>query len=94
MSERLTVLEIDQWSQTGNIEDFEFSELREIIESCEDDEVPNIEGGDAEAARALFGGRFDVKEVDPDEDPSKGYVWFTEGDDDEIEEYKHNYATT
>lgn len=88
-NEEITVLEIDQFTQTGDIDDYTFEELRKLIEDGEDPEIENIEAN----ARKLFDGRFDVKTVSPDDDPTSGYVWFTEGDDGGVAEFKTNYAT-
>lgn len=93
MTDEIAVISVDQWTQTGNINHFTFAELRDAIEADGVEALQSIEGGDAEAARAIFGGRIDVKTVDRDATPKKGMVWYVEDDDGELEKFKTNYAT-
>lgn len=88
-AEEITVLVIDQFTQTGDIDDYTFDELRKLIEDGENPEIENIEAN----ARKLFNGKFSVKTVSSDDEPKSGYVWFAEGEDGGIVEYKENYAT-
>ena len=60
------VVETDQWTSTGNVTDF----------SMEDFDLAAVQGGDSEAAKAIFGGRGHVIEVAEDAQPSIGNVWF------------------
>lgn len=87
------VIEVDQWSSTGDITEHSFEDVKACINACGPDEVPDIEGGDAEAAQAIFGGRYEVKEVDEDARPRKAMVWYVEGENGEMKQYKANYAT-
>lgn len=88
-----TVIEMDQWSSTGDLEDWSFEQMVEAIETGPDNHVPAIKGGDAEAAQGIFGGDYSVKEVGEDDRPRKGLVWFVEGEDGGLERWKYNYAT-
>lgn len=89
----IEVIAIDQWSQSGDLSEWTYDQMKATIEDCGDNEIPSIEGGDADAAAKMFGGDFDVKTVDPDDSPKKGMVWFVEGDDGGLETYAKNYAT-
>lgn len=88
------VIAMDQWSSTGDLDQWSYEEMKSTIENLEDGYAPSIEGGDAKAAQQIHGGRYDVKEVGEDDTPSKGMVWFIEGDDGGLERHKTNFATT
>lgn len=85
--ETVTVVAIDQWSATGDLDEWTFEQMKHTIENLDEGKAPAIEGGDASAARALHGGRYDVKEVSPDDSPSEAMVWFREGDDGGLEQF-------
>lgn len=89
----IEVVAIDQWSQSGDLSEWTYDQMKATIEDCDDGQIPDIDGGDADAAAAMFGGRFDVKTVEPGDSPKKGIVWFVEGDDGGLEPYAKNYAT-
>lgn len=93
MTDMVEVIAVDQWSSTGEIETFDYGELVELIQSCGENEVPAIEGGDAGSARAMGISSFAVKEVPDDASPRKGEVWYRETDDGSVEKWKYNYAT-
>ncbi len=81
----MKVLEVDQWTSTGNISDFGFADYN----------LDKVRGGDSEAARAIFGGWSLVREVSENDSPSIGHVWFRE--DPVIKKfvfYKANYDTS
>lgn len=64
----MKVLEVDQWTSTGNIGDYNFETF----------ELSRVEGGDSLAARQIFGGHAKIREVSENSYPSKGEVWFIE----------------
>ena len=63
---KIKVLQVDQWTSTGNITDL----------SLENFELEKVEGGDSEAAKNIFGGHAIIREVNENDEPSIGYVWF------------------
>lgn len=82
----MRVLEVDQWTSTGNIRELSWSELERRGNV--------VEGGDSEAARAIFGGRFRFLTVGLAEGPPIGTVWFTCGDDGRPKLYRANYDSS
>lgn len=93
MSE-ITIIKIDQHSATADqIDVWSFEQWRRAIEESGEGMVPKLTGGDAEAAQAIHGGSYEVKDVTESESPSWGSVWFREGDDGGMEQYKTNFAT-
>lgn len=59
----ITVIETDQWSACGDA--FKFKEFDDLTQAdC------------AESSKALFGGTFNLKEVDENARPYIGNVWF------------------
>lgn len=85
MSSLIRVLEVDQWTSTGNIGDF----------SMADFELESVQGGDSEAIRRAFGGFATIKEVDPRQRPMVGHVWFRESlESGKLEQWKANYDSS
>lgn len=80
----MKVIEVDQFTSSGNIRELSFNAVT----------LSEITGGDSEAAKLIFGGRFNVKDVSESEKPSIGYVWFKEGVDGKCTIYKSNYDTS
>jgi hypothetical protein len=80
---KIKVLEVDQWTSTGNIRNFGLSNFS----------LSQVKGGDSEAARAIFGGWAEVLDVEETANPSLGRVWFVEKDG-KLEHYKANYDTS
>ena len=82
----IQVLEVDQWTATGNIREKDFKLAM----------TPDaISGGDSEAARAIFGGNIRALQIeDTDECPPIGRVWFTEGLDGKCQFWKANYDSS
>jgi hypothetical protein len=81
----IKVIEVDQWTATGNIKELIFKDLND---------VQDISGGDSEAVKKIFGGHFHKKEVTESDRPHIGYVWFTEGDDGKCALYKASYDSS
>lgn len=83
----VTVLEVNQWSSTAdNIGQFSVDDFR--------DKKPSLNGGDSEAAEALFGFHPLIKSVPESAGPSKGNVWFRDGANGKLELWKANYDTS
>lgn len=81
---KITVIEMDQWTSTGNVTQQDFDKIN----------LHTVEGGDSEAAKAIFGGSFTRKEVGEAEMPRLGYVWYIKGDDGKPKLFKSNYDTS
>ena len=79
----MKVLEVDQWTSTGNVEEFNFETF----------ELQNVQGGDSLSARLIFGGHAAVKDVDEDAQPTIGHVWYVEAHGKFIR-YKVNYDSS
>lgn len=69
---QVKILETDQWTSTGNIEGTKLEDW----ETDTDLMLANVKGGDSEAAKKMFGGRAYVREVEEDDYPTIGSVWF------------------
>lgn len=80
----MRILEVDQWTSTGNIAELQFDQVSHAA----------IYGGDSEAVRAIFGGVFQFKEISPDAMPPIARVWFTAGPDGRCKLYRANYDTS
>jgi hypothetical protein len=79
----IKVLEVDQWTSTGNVRDYNFKSFT----------LDNVVGGDSAAAKAIFGGYARIYDVQENQRPSKGYVWFTEVEE-RFKLYKANYDSS
>jgi hypothetical protein len=80
----MKIIEVDQFTSTGNVT----CQLFEAVS------LGSISGGDSEAAKAIFGGSFRLREVDENAKPSLGHVWFKKGINGYCELYKANYDTS
>ena len=81
----IKVLEVDQWSSTGNIRDFGFSDF----------DIKKVKDGDSEAARAIFGGHSKIMEVEENDRPDIGNAWFIEDSNTKkFVFYKANYDSS
>jgi len=80
----MKILELDQWSSTAtNISEFNFSNF----------DFTKLYGGDSEAAKGIFGGHFDVREVKETDSPSISNVWFME-ENGKLKLWKYNYDSS
>lgn len=70
----IKILEVDQWSSTGDITKFTMSEWENNPQGT----LNKISGGDAKAARSIFGGHVAILMVEESQLPSIGNVWFRE----------------
>ena len=85
---KIKVLEVDQWTSTGDITSFTMEQAEEgVIKG-------KVRGGDSEAIATIFGGHFLVREVEESEFPSKGNVWLINGSNGLLEMWKCNYDTS
>lgn len=82
--ETIRVIQIDQFTSTGDIRNQDFDAVT----------LSSISGGDSLAAKVIFGGSFAVKEVNLNDDPRIGYVWFIKGENGKCTLYKSNYDTS
>lgn len=80
---KIRILEVDQWTSTGNVKDF----------TLEDFDPAKVRGGDSEAIRKI-GGWARIIEVDEDARPSIGHVWFRPGPDGKLQHWKANYDSS
>lgn len=78
VASKILVIEVDQWSSTGNIEDQDFDTFS----------LADLSGGDSEAAKVIFGGYCQKKEVDPNGAPRNARVWYRKGPDGKCEYFK------
>lgn len=78
------VIEVDQWTSTGNISNHRFDD---IVRSA-------VRGGDADTAQDLGIASFDRLVVPMESEPPKGKVWFRRGLNGEMELWKTNYDTS
>lgn len=81
---KIRVLEVDQWSSTGNIEDF----------TMEDFELRLVGGGDSETVRAIGIASARICEVEESWEPPMARVWYRTGPDGKLELYKYNYDSS
>jgi len=81
---KIKVLELDQWTSTGNITDF----------TLEDFELQKVKGGDSKAAQLIFGGHAIIREVEELQTPPIGNVWFRLGVNGKLQFYKSNYDSS
>jgi hypothetical protein len=64
----MKILEVDQWTSTGDVERYNFETF----------DLNKVSGGDSEAVRAIFGGHAVIREVAEEDNPVIGCVWFIE----------------
>ncbi len=81
---KVTVLEVDQWTSTGDVEGKLLSEF------C----LREIRGGDSEAARALGIASARLREVDENQRPGIGDVWYRVDENGRLVFWKANYDTS
>lgn len=83
--EKIKVLEVDQWTSTGNIEQFTMDEFN----------IDRVSGGDSEAAKKIFGGYAAVREVRKEDSPHIGEVWYiSDPQSNKLKFYKANYDSS
>lgn len=81
----IKVLELDQFTATAeNIGWYSMQQFDPDI----------LFGGDATAAKDMFGGYYQIKFVCEDENPSKGTVWLKDGSDGKLAIWKANYDSS
>jgi hypothetical protein len=80
----VTVIQVDQWTSSGNVEKIPFDKLS----------LNAITGGDSKAAKAIFGGHFKIKVVPFNSSPTTGYVWLIKSKNGYPVKWKYNYDTS
>lgn len=80
---KFDVLEVDQWTSTGDIENYSLATF----------DANNINGGDADTIRRLGISYAEIITVFGDQNPSIGRVWYKE-DDGKLKKYKWNYDSS
>lgn len=75
---KVKVLEVDQWTSTGNVERFSFKDF----------DPREVGGGDSDAIRLIFVVKAQVKEVDENDEPPLARVWYREGAEGKLERWK------
>ena len=81
----IKVLELDQF--TASADNIGWHSLREFDPDA-------LFGGDADAARQMFGGHYQIKWVCENESPSIGSVWMKDGEDGKLKIWKANYDSS
>jgi len=87
---KVRVLEVDQWTYTGNIEGTKLVDWEEN----QKDMLNSRTGGDAEAIRAIFGGSARTMMVDESAEPMLGHVWFRENEQGLLFRWKFTYDSS
>ena len=80
----MKVLEIDQWTSTGDLKKLNMNDFN----------LDDVNGGDAEVARKIGIATAKIKDVDESSFPPLGKVWVIEGAEGMVEIYKANYASS
>jgi len=80
----MLVLEVDQWTSTGNV----------IGRAIEDFRLEDVQGGDAKAVRDLGIACARLREVGDTARPSTGYVWFRPDEDGKLVFYRATYDSS
>ena len=82
---KIKVLSVDQWTSTGDIAG---RKLRDF-------DLAEVQGGDAEAVRALGIARATILEVSEQDTPSMATVWFREDPKTgTLVQWKYNYDSS
>lgn len=81
----IQVIEVDQWTSSGNISNLDFDSVG----------LNDITGGDSESAKAIFGGWFVRKMVDDNVRPDIGNVWYIRDEaTGKCKMWKYSYDTS
>lgn len=75
---KVKVLEVDQWTSLGNIEEF----------TLEDFDINKVQGENPEAVRKILVARAQIKEVDERQEPATARVWYKPGPDGKLKRWK------
>ncbi len=82
---KIKVLQVDQWTSTGNITDF----------TMKDFGLGKVQGGDSAAVKVIFGGSAMIRWVDKDDRPPIAHVWFrTDRKTRKLKLFKANYDSS
>lgn len=90
---KVTVLEVDQWTSTGDLGKFTMAEVEQLLKKGK---KPEVHGGDSEAIRLLEIDQWKIREVDEQWMPPLARVWFIEGPDGKLTKWygKENYDSS
>jgi len=80
----MEIIEVDQWTSSGNIDKLDFDSVT----------LNEIKGGDSESVKVIFGGNFVRKTVKENEQPDTGNVWYRKNKNGKCELWRYNFATT
>lgn len=81
---KIKVLEVDQWTSTGNVTKFTFADF----------DLGQVTGKDSQAIRELGLASARILEVEESDEPGMGDVWFREGQSGKLELWKANYDSS
>lgn len=81
---KVKVLEVDQWTSTGNVEKFSFKDF----------DLSKVKGGDSEAVKLISAAKVQVKEVEESAEPPIGHVWYREGSKGKLKKWKSNFDSS
>lgn len=85
---KIRVLEVDQWTSTGNVEEFS-------LEDFEDPSaIARVRGGDSEAVRAIGIASARIREVEESWEAPWGRVWYRPGPDGKLVFWKAQYDSS
>ena len=87
---RVKVLEVDQWTSTGNVGGTRLSDW----ETDRGKMLCLLTGGDAPAIRSLGLNHAVVREVYESSEPSMGNVWFKPDENGVLKSWKYNYDSS
>ncbi|MEK7516303.1 MAG: hypothetical protein AAB562_01775 [Patescibacteria group bacterium] len=81
---KIRILEVDQWTSTGNVEDL----------TLDDFDIDNVRGGDSEAIRVIGIADARIREVEESWVPTMGSVWYRPGANGKLEHWKATYDSS
>lgn len=81
---KVKVLEVDQWTSTGNVTNFTFADF----------DPKKVAGKDSETIREMGLASARIIEVEESDNPRVGDVWFKEGPSGKLELWKANYDSS
>lgn len=85
MKKRTKILELDQHTATGNVENFSIKDFEK--------KSADIRGGDAETAQRIASYYY-IRMVSEEDYPPLGYVWFKVCRGGKLKRWKANYDTS
>lgn len=80
----LEIIEVDQWTSSGDMQNQDFDTV----------DIDKVSGGDSEAVKRIWGGHLKKYRVFESKRPSIGNVWYVKGYDGKCKLYMYNYDTS